>query len=88
MPSLEGKKVDIITFSLNENHTHSFFHSLTSADSSSQTQATAENNPVNAKEKTMSLNIPEKQDKAAKMYINIRQETAANDPRSPKLGHM
>lgn len=65
-----------------------FFHSLASADSSSQTQATAENNPVNAKEKTMSLNIPEKQDKAAKMYINIRQETAANDPLSPKLGHM
>ena len=81
----EGGKVDIITFSAsNENHKHSFFHSLASADSVSQTQATAGKDPVNAKEKTMTLNIPEEEDTAAKMYTNIRQGTAVNYPLSPK----
>lgn len=70
-----GGKVNTITFSaLNENHKHSFFHSLASADSVSQTQATAGKDPVNAKGKTMTLNIPEEEDTAAKMHTNIRHE--------------
>lgn len=56
-----GGEVDVITLSvLNENHKYSFFHSLISADSLFQTQPTAGNGPVNAKEEIMTFNTPEK----------------------------